>query len=441
VKFSPLLLAVSFMITRLGRGWAEKAGSVLHALSLILIGMFLLKLGADPLLSNPAVRGAVASVALRPFTMFLTVLLGTAILQSSSSVMALAVAIAMSGALPQSAVFPIALGSHLGSTVTMLLAAMGGRRNARLLGVATFLYKLAGVAALAPFAPWANDILSRLGFSTPANLVLAQVFLVSLNAALFYPWPQILIHSGTFALSHMQAADLGAPFFLDDSLIGIPSLSVRLLSKEMVRLTNYIEALLQMRIFPDKNGGELQELLPNGIKELTEACEQYMYAIQPPSIAEDRATGREYRSISYAMLSLREAAHLATDRIRENTSAMMRNRREKAEWEKMTSFFMETVRDAFHAFALGDGDLAQRAIAREADFEKFTRFLRAHLLAGDAGRRENSALVEIVAVTRRFLHAAIEVALGGVSPETIGIEALRTEDEIWEKEGDRFGQE
>ncbi|MDR1874123.1 MAG: Na/Pi symporter [Synergistaceae bacterium] len=438
VSFSPLLLAVSFMMTRFGHGWAEKAGNVLHAISLILIGMLLLKLGVDPLLSDPAVREAVVGITRRPLTMFFAAVLGTAILQSSASVMALAVTIAISGALPGSAVFPVALGSHLGSTVTMLLAATGGRRNARMLGVATFLYKLAGVVAFVPFVPWLNALPDRLGFSMPTSIVLAQALLVFLNAAIFYPWPQVLLHGSARVLSHAHAADLGVPVFLDDGLLEIPSLAARLLAKEMIRLTNCIEALLQTQLYPESGGGELGKLLPNAITELTGACEQYMYAIQPPSIAEDPAAVREYRTISYAMLSLRETARLATGHF----CALLENREldglagemGRAEWDKMASLFMGTVRDAFHAFSLGDADLARRALDREMEFEKFAFFLRSQILEGETGRRSNSALVDFLTVAGRLVHSALEIVRGDVF-----VRLMRGE--IQKKAGKFFGQE
>ncbi|MDR3331064.1 MAG: Na/Pi symporter, partial [Synergistaceae bacterium] len=167
VKFSPLILAASFVISQLENGWAKKTGNVLRSVSMILIGMFLLKLGVDPLLENQTVRDAVVNAARVPFTMFMTAMLMTAILQSSASVMALAVTIAMSGTLSQSAVFPVALGAHIGSTVTMLLAAAGGRRNTRMLGLATFFYKMAGTAIFVPLVPWSNEFLQWLGMSTP----------------------------------------------------------------------------------------------------------------------------------------------------------------------------------------------------------------------------------------------------------------------------------
>jgi phosphate:Na+ symporter len=331
--------------------------------------------------------------------------------------MALAVTIAMSGTLSQSAVFPVALGAHLGSTVTMLLAAAGGRRNTRMLGLATFFYKMAGTVIFVPLVPWSNEFLQWLGMSTPINIVLAQAMLVLLNAAVFYPWPRSLALASSYALSRLHTVDLRAPVYLDDDLLDVPSLSVLLLTKEMIRLTNYIEALLHMQLYQEDGRG-LEKLLPDGIRDLTEACEQYMYAIQPPSIADDRKTGREYRAISYVMLSLREVSHLATSRIgaalQEHGTEAIANGMGKDEWDKMASIFMETVRDAFHAFALGDADLALNAVEHEAEFERFTVILRSRLLAGETGRKENSAVIDFIVLARRFLHAALDVVRGGV---------------------------
>jgi Na/Pi-cotransporter len=408
VAFSPLLLAVSYVMVRVGRGWVEKVGNVLHSVSLILIGMLLLKMGTQPLLSDPAARDAVVSVARRPLAAFCVAAAGTALLQSSASVMALAVTLAMSGALPQSAVFPIALGAHLGSTVTMLLTAMGGRRNARLLGMGTFLYKAAGAAAFLPFVPWAEALLTRLGFPMSSNVVLAQILIALLNAAAFYLWPEPLIQGSAFLLSFMEGAGPGAPLYLNEKLLDFPSLATGLLAKEMVRLANHIEALLQMLLFPERGGEDLKNYLPAGITELAEACERYMYLIRPPSIAEDPEAGREYQTISYAMFSLKESAGLVAGRFRQAAEGRF------LAGGAMAQALLDIVRDAFHAFALGDAGLAQKAIGAGAAFDTAAHNLRGKLLSGMAGRREReeSALLEFLTLSGQIARSALEVVRG-----------------------------
>ncbi|MDR1648859.1 MAG: Na/Pi symporter [Synergistaceae bacterium] len=418
--FSPLLLAASFTMVRLGRGWVQKTGNALHAISLILIGMLLLNLGAKPLLADSAVRGAVVEIARRPFTMFAAAFLGTAVLQSSASVMAIAVAIAASGVLSSGAIFPVALGAHLGSAVTMLLAAAGGRYNARVLGMATFLYKLAGVVAAAPLAPWANALFGRLGLHAAAQVVLAQIAVVCFNAVIFYPCPHILIRGGAFALSRVRAAGLGEPAYLDDETLEIPSLAVRLLTREMVRLFNYIEAFLQMRLCPERGEGALKRLLPDGIEELAEACERYMYAIRFPSAVDDPAAGREYRTIACAMLSLRETSRVTTGQFRELVDRYgigeLAGEMGKREWDEAVALFMQTVRDAFHAFSLGDAGLARRAAEKGEKFSAFALRLRAGFLAGlsEGTGKENSGLMDFLGVAERLLRSAVEIAHGDI---------------------------
>jgi Na+/phosphate symporter len=393
--------------------------------------MLLLKLGTRPLLSDPAARGAVAEIARIPFAAFGAAILGTAVLQSSASVMALAVTVAISGALPQSAVFPVALGSHLGSAAAMLLAAMGGRRNARMLGLAAFLYKLAGTAVFLPFLAWAEALLDRLGFPVSANLVLAQILIALVNAAIFYAWPEPLIHGAAFLLSFARGASLGVPVYLDEKLLKFPSLAVGLLAKEMIRLANYIEAFLQMVLFPETGEEDLKSRLPGGIRELADACEQYMYLIRPPSIAEDREAGREYRTISYAMLSLRESARIVTGRFREAVERRgiphLTDETGGVEWRGMARDLLEIVRDAFHAFSLGDAVLAQKALNAAMEFDGTVRNLRSRLLThmGRAGRRERSVLVDFVLASDRILHSALEVARGDAGTE-IGNEGGRS---------------
>ncbi|MDR2528135.1 MAG: Na/Pi symporter [Synergistaceae bacterium] len=415
VAFSPLSLAVSYVMVRAGRGWVRKVGNVLHSVSLILIGMLLLKLGTQPLLSDPAARSALVSVTRRPLATFCLAAAGTAVLQSSASVMALAVTLAMSGALPQSAVFPVALGAHLGSAVTMLLTAMGGRRNARALGAATFLYKLVGVVAFLPLVPWAEVLLIQVGLPTSSNVALAQTLVVLLNAAAFYAWPEPLARGSAFLLSFTRGAELGVPLYLDEKLLNFPSLATRLLAKEMVRLANHIEALLQTLLFPKWGGEELKGLLPTGITELAEACERYMYLIRPPAVAEDPDAGREYQTISYAMLSLKESAGLVTGHFRKAVEGR-EGLADGAAWNATARALLDIVRDAFHAFALGDASLAQKAVGAAAAFDAAIYSLRGKLLFGEEGRRgrerEESAFLEFITLSGQIARSALEVARG-----------------------------
>jgi len=422
VRLSPLFMAVSYAAVRLGRGWLEKAAKVLHSISLLLVGMFLLRLGIDPLLDNPYARDAIVGITSEPFTVFFAAFAGTAFLQSSASVMALTVAIASSGALPQNAVFPIVLGAHLGSTIAVLLAASGGRHNARVLGVATFLYKLAGTLLFVPLMPWANVFLDNFMMPMAARIVLSQMLIMFFNAAIFYPWPHVLVSASVYVLSRQKTADLGAPVYLDDQLLEIPSLAVKLLSKEMIRLTNYIEAYLQMRLLPEKSGGELENLLPEAITDLTSACENYAYSIPPPPVS-DKLALTEYKTVKYAMLSLREVSRITVGPFAEGAEKVAEKHgvnppageMDDAECSTLKSLFMKTMRHAFHAFSLGDSKLAEKALYGGAKFEKMTAMLRSSLLKRGDG--DDLRLLDFIAVKERMIRASLDMVRGDAIAE------------------------
>jgi Na+/phosphate symporter len=332
--------------------------------------------------------------------------------------MALAVTLAANDALPTAAVFPIALGSHLGSTVTMLLAALGGRHNARLLGIATFIYKLIGVVAFLPFIGSAERLLNFLSFPLPIGVVLAQVLIVCLNAILFYPMPELLTRICAFILAKTRGVELGVPIYLDEQIIEIPALAIHLLAKDMIRLANYMEAFLQMLLFPQEADEGLKNLLPRGIQDLTETCERYMNAIQPPSIAEDREAGKEYRTISYAMMAMKESSRLITRRFRaaieKNGVRQLSAEMGREEWDHVSQLLLGSVRDSFHAFSLGDSDLAQRALDMDDDFDRSMQKVRSRLLlTGEKlARRKESALMDFITLASRLMHSALEVARG-----------------------------
>jgi Na+/phosphate symporter len=185
----------------------------------------------------------------------------------------------------------------------------------------------------------------------------------------------------------------------------------------MIRLTNYIEAYLQMQLYAEKNGGELKELLPAAITDLTEACEGYMHAIRLPSDAEDHLALLEHKAVRYAMHSLREVSRITTgpfcDLVKESMIKPVEGEIDAAEWDSLRSLFMKVLRDAFHAFSLGDGELAQRAIDREAALEKSITVLRARFLKKKSG--DDSGFLNFVTVEGRLARAALDMVRGDIT--------------------------
>lgn len=140
---------LGILITMLPKRYAVW-GRCIFYFGIILFALDLMGYALKPLRDQPAVQSLVAVAA----TPILGVLIGallTAMAQSSSVVVGLAVLFANQGILGPTAVIPIVVGSNLGSTSTALLASLGMKTNARRAAVANMAFNGLGVLVVLPF--------------------------------------------------------------------------------------------------------------------------------------------------------------------------------------------------------------------------------------------------------------------------------------------------
>ena len=125
-------------------------GRSIFYFGVILFALDLMGYALKPLRDQPAVQSLVAVAA----TPILGVLVGaflTAVVQSSSVVVGLAVLFANQGILGPAAIIPIVVGANLGSTTTALVASLGMKTNGRRAAIANTLFNGLGVLVVLPF--------------------------------------------------------------------------------------------------------------------------------------------------------------------------------------------------------------------------------------------------------------------------------------------------
>ncbi len=411
---SPLLFAVSLLLVRYGRGKAYRLGTVLQGLSLLLLGMFVLKLGVQPLLATPGFAALAAHAGENGFLTGIAAFVVTAILQNSSAVMALAVTLATSGAMPVAAVLPVILGSHVGSSVTTLIAGMSGKQNARKLGICSFVYKVLCLPLYIPVLPWFENYIFNGPGGLASKIVLAQVGVALYNAVVFYPFTETLARFSAAIAERAGRERLAAPVYLDEDLLEIPSLAILLLSKEMIRLANYIEMYCQVLFVSAPNGDKTFQELPGAIRELSEACEEYMYGIHIPS--DDDVLRENYSTVSYSMVSFRQMAKILSGELRllaeAEVGGQLARELGKTTWDELTRVAMTDIRLALRAFALADVDFAAVAGKYEREFEELDRRIRLRLGADALNRRELAPLVDFLSQIFLLVKTSLEIARG-----------------------------
>lgn len=401
VQAGPFLLFASLLMIRLARKPEfRNYGRILQGVALIFLGMLAIQAGVVPIVENPNIRTLIlwssGSFFLIGFISFLL----TSLIQNNTAVVAIAISIAATGLITPAAGMAIVLGAHIGSTTIILISGLGGKLNARRLGLATVIYKFLGTLVMACTVPFMPGVFQRLGLSVSSSLVLFQVLLAFVNAIVITPFSSALRRACEFVFPAVR--NPAEPAYLNPQLQNVPSIALALLSRELVRLSNFLEAYFQILFTLPSERRRLPKL-QDDIWKLFRECRTYFSAIPIPQGALDLR--RHHFNLAITLSSLET---MATGIHFELSRLWIPNLLEHASIGSLMSSFLSLLRHSFRFFVLGDEEIARSARNHIENFRvSENRLTYALLLDLDRQYGENGReLMAILAVLGRTVYAA-----------------------------------
>ena len=218
----------------------KKAGLILAGLGLIFVGLALM---SDAMKANRgAIQGIFETVA-NPLLLLLIGVALTALVQSSSAITSVIIAMSVAGLTIGSGgneVLYIILGTNIGSCVTALMSSATAGTNARRAGLIHLMFNTLGSAiffVVLLCCPGFMETTFRRWFAAPATqIAMFHTFFNVTCTVLFLPlcgWfvkvSQMLIRENT-----VQAEET----YLDERMLASASLAISQLEKEMIRLSD-----------------------------------------------------------------------------------------------------------------------------------------------------------------------------------------------------------
>lgn len=411
--YAPLMFGVSYFLCKLKNRWIRAVFGLVKCLALIFLGMQILGYGTKPLFADPEFSALMTRWASNAWVMGLIAFIGSGVLQSSSAIMALGIALAASNALPATSALPIALGAHIGSTTMVVLAGMSGSLSAQRLGYATFFFKLIGGLVFLCVMPFVHKMFIAAGIPAAQELVYGQVLIATFNILLFLPYPEILSWIAVRLVS--SSGSLSEPRYIDEKILDVPELAVMLLSKEMSRLSNYMEAYLQMLLEPQQRDKKLFEELPSAITNLCQSCQEFAYQVHVP--AEETKAAEDFTITSYTMSILRGMSKLLCGSIRDNLESpeiheSLKKRLGEELWTRWRKLSRKCMRDSLRAFVIGEKGLVASVEQQEAELGALSSQIRHEVGESSSYDRNASRAIRVVSLMQGFLSMAKEVAEG-----------------------------
>jgi len=257
------ILAVGFLLSEAFRGrTAGDVGRIILGFGLLFLGMSIMSGGLKLLAtSEPVLRMLEACGS----NVLLGIVVGagvTAVIQSSSAMTALVIAMGSAGILTLPAAIALILGANIGTTITAQIASIGSSLSSRRLAVTQLLVNVFGVAVFLPFVPWYAGVVAQTANSLARQIANAHTFFNVLVTLVLIPCVGALVWIVKRLVRGHETAALATPQFLAREFLATPSIALVRSRDEILRMADMTMAMLTAcrRAVVDSEPGAIPEV-------------------------------------------------------------------------------------------------------------------------------------------------------------------------------------
>lgn len=235
-----LLVFIGIMMSMVcKKDGAKKAGMIAAGLGLIFIGLSLM---SDSMKANRAMIQGVFETVTNPFLLFLIGIFLTALVQSSSAITSVIIAMSVAGltiGTGGNEVLFIILGTNIGSCVTALMSSASAGANAKRASLIHFMFNTFGsviffvILMCVPqfmamtFAKW---------FPSPATqIAMFHTFFNVVCTLIFLPFCNVFVKISEFFIKEKKILSATN---LDERMLASPSIALAQIEKEMLLLSD-----------------------------------------------------------------------------------------------------------------------------------------------------------------------------------------------------------
>ncbi len=253
------LIAIGFVMTFAWKeGVVRHYGAMLMGLGLIFYGMAAMGSAMSPLRTHEGFAELLQSLQI-PILGMLAGAVFTALVQSSSATIGLAVVMATQGLLALPAGIAILFGAKIGTGITAILASIGKPKDAKRAAAVHVLFNLLGALIWLPFIPQLAGLAEsvspvaahlqgteRLAEEVPRQIANAATIWATANMLIFLPFAALFAKMAIRLIPDRAVEEkaITQPRYLDDALIQVPSIALERARMELGHMGELTEGML-----------------------------------------------------------------------------------------------------------------------------------------------------------------------------------------------------
>lgn len=299
-------------------------GQTLFAFGVLFVGINIMGDTMAPLAESAFFVDLMMKVQHIPILGILLGTVMTAIIQSSSATIAVLQNLAMtagpdgvSSIIGLQGAMPILFGSNIGTTITALLASIGGTLNAKRTAVAHVIFNLSGTLIFVWFIPWYCKFIEIISPTGPEIQVIARQIANAhmcfniVSTLLWMPFIGVLVKIVTKLVPGKDLEKLPSePLYLDRNVLEQPFVAILLAKKELSRLAGFTVGMIvsAKKAFLGNDVNEVEQVLEmeDTVNQLQQETVSYLASIS----AAEKITEHQASQVSGLMHVAADIEHI-----------------------------------------------------------------------------------------------------------------------------------
>jgi phosphate:Na+ symporter len=357
----------------------KKYGEISFGIGIIFLGMTLMSGALSKLVEVPWVGDILATMGQYPLAGVIAGVLVTAIVQSSTAVTSITVAMGMSHVITLEGAVGIILGANIGSCVTGLIASLRLSSAARQASMAQILINALGVLLFLPFITPYSELVKHTSSELPRQIANAHTFFNITVSLLLFPFvKQIAWAAKRLVPSRPKDEKQKLTTYIDEMQFSVPAVALNEAARELVRLGECVSEMLEnsCRALIDRNIPFAQQVIKREDEFIDPVFKSVMDFVNKLLLQENLSPAQKKRcfQLKNLLMDIERIGDMAEDiaqyAINRDENKVNFSPAAIEDLEKLCKHAQKTFIVALKAFGSSDKNIAREACDLESDFDR-----------------------------------------------------------------------
>lgn len=377
------IIALGWAINFFGKSKSTKyLGQVLFGFGVLMLGMDTMSKAMAPLSQNEGFISAMHSFQDHPLLALVVGAVLTALIQSSSAVIGILIALASQGLVSLEAALPVLLGCNVGTCITAVLASFGANLAAKRAALAHVLFNVIGSIIFLVLLNQYSNVVRLFPGTIERQIANAHTLFNVINTVIFLPFVSRFVGLVVKIVPGKEEILVRGPLYLDDRMVKTPAIALSLATKEIVRMANLAHQMVleAMEAFLRRDEHKAQWVYEQEtiIDQLAEQITTYLVQISQTEMTP--ALSKKHNSLLHSVTDIERIgdhaeniAEMAMVRIEENLPF---SDQALEEISSMSALVSETYLQAIHSLQHDSVDEAKKTLDLEKQIDLLEKELR-----------------------------------------------------------------